>query len=157
VLAVLRLRASPLSPSAASNGMDFALCGGMRRRRRPSYAVPFIGFLGGHPAGKRGRRMAYRLFDSLLDVSAPSRRTKRRLTLPVSIGIHVLVLGAGIIVPMLIGDLPAPTISGAIKAFVVEAAPPPPPPPPPPAAAPRPTTAPKVPQARPVIDRPTFT
>jgi protein TonB len=102
--------------------------------------------------------MAYRFFDTLLDTNKPSRRSRRRLTLPVSIGIHVVVLAAVLIVPMMsFGDLPEPA-NGAIRAFLVEAAPPPPPPPPPPAAAaPRPLTAPKV-QPKPVAeDVPKFT
>jgi len=36
--------------------------------------------------------MAYKFFDTLLDSKAKGARTKRKLTLPVSIGIHLVVL-----------------------------------------------------------------
>src|SRR4051812_23333844 len=104
------------------------------------------GFLGGSIGlpRKRGRGMAYRFFDTLLDSKGPGR-TKRKLTLPVSIAIHLVVLAAVLVVPLLsFGALPEPVMNGAIRAFMVEAAPPPPPPPPPPPAAaasvPRPVT-----------------
>jgi len=103
--------------------------------------------------------MAYKFFDNLLDTTKGPRRSKRKLTLPVSIGIHVIVLAAVLVVPLLsLPDLPEPVMSGAIRAFLVEAAPPPPPPPPPPAAAaPRPMTVPKVQQPKPVTEVPKFT
>jgi protein TonB len=104
--------------------------------------------------------MAYKFFDTLLDPGTGARRTKRKLTLPVSIGIHLVVLAGVLIVPLLsYGDLPDPAINSAIRAFLVEAAPPPPPPPPPPpaAAAPRPVTAPKIEQPKPVVEEPKFT
>jgi protein TonB len=103
--------------------------------------------------------MAYKFFDTLLDSGTGIRR-KRKLTLPVSIGIHAIVLGAVVVVPLLsFNDLPDPVMNGAIRAFMVEAAPaPPPPPPPPPAAsAPRPVTQPKVEQPKPVVEQPKFT
>ena len=56
------------------------------------------------------------------------RRAKRKLTLPVSIAIHVGVLAAVLVGPLLsYNQLPEVTKAGAIHAFVVEAAPPPPP------------------------------
>jgi protein TonB len=103
--------------------------------------------------------MPYKFFDTLLDTSKGTRR-KRKLTLPVSIGIHAVVLGAVLVVPLLtFNDLPEPVMSSAIRAFLVEAAPAPPPPPPPPpaAAAPRPVTQPKVQQPKPVVEQPKFT
>ena len=103
--------------------------------------------------------MANKFFDTLLDTTGGGRRSKRRLTLPVSIGIHVVVLAAVLVVPLMsLPDLPEPVMSSAIRAFLVEAAPPPPPPPPPPAAAaPRPMTVPKIQQPKPVTDVPKFT
>jgi protein TonB len=105
--------------------------------------------------------MPYKFFDNLLD-SKRGGRTKRKLTLPVSIGIHVVVLGAVLLVPLLtFSELPDPVMSSAIRAYLVEAAPappPPPPPPPPPAAsAPKPVTQPKVEQPKPVVEEPKFT
>ena len=103
--------------------------------------------------------MPYKFFDTLLDTSTRARRTKGKL-IPISIGIHVLVLAAVVVLPLLsFNELPEPVMNGAIRAFLVEAAPPPPPPPPPPAAAstPRLVTAPKVVQPKPVVDPPKFT
>ena len=104
--------------------------------------------------------MAYKFFDTLLD-SKGARRPRRKLTLPVSIAVHVLILGAVIVVPLFhYNELPEPVMNGAIRAFLVEAAPPPPPPPPPPAAAmsaPRTVTAPKIVEPKPVTDEPKFT
>jgi protein TonB len=103
--------------------------------------------------------MTYKFFDTLLD-SGKGIRRKRKLTLPVSIGIHAVVLGAVVVVPLLsFNDLPDPVMNGAIRAFMVEAAAPPPPPPPPPppaAAAPRPMTQPKIVQPKP-MEEPKFT
>jgi hypothetical protein len=96
--------------------------------------------------------MPYKFFDNLLE-SKSAGKTKRKLTLPVSIGIHILVLGAVLLVPLLtFSDLPEPVMSSAIRAYLVEAAPPPPPPPPPPpaaASAPKTVTTPKVEQPKP--------
>ena len=62
--------------------------------------------------------MAYKFFDTLLDSKAKGARTKRKLTLPVSIGIHLVVLAAVLIVPLLsFGDLPEPVMSSAIRAL----------------------------------------
>jgi protein TonB len=104
--------------------------------------------------------MPYKFFDTLLDSTNRARRTKGKL-IPISIGIHVLVLAAVLVIPLLsFHDLPEPVMNGAIRAFMVEAAPPPPPPPPPPpaaASAPRVVT-PKVVQPKPVVvDQPKFT
>ena len=83
--------------------------------------------------------MTRRYFDTLIVSGGKGRGPKRRLTLPVSIAFHVVVLVAVIVLPLLSQpDLPEPVMSGAIRAYLVEAppaAPPPPPPPPPPAAA----------------------
>src|SRR5687767_3395406 len=80
------------------------------------------------------QRMQQRLFEDLLDSDMKVHKTKQGYTLPVSIAIHLLVLLAVVIVPLMTAEaLPEPT--SVVKAFFVEpqAAPPPPPPPPPPA------------------------
>ena len=107
--------------------------------------------------------MARRLFDNLLESGIAGQRKKKRVvSLPVSIGIHVAVLSAVILVPILMSnrDLPEPAL-GAVSAFFVEPAPPPPPPPPPPPAAAKPkaeVTPPKVEQPKPVqVQQPKFT
>jgi len=107
--------------------------------------------------------MARRLFDNLLESGVAGRRTKKRaVSLPVSIGIHVAVLTAVILVPILLSgrELPEPAL-GAVSAFFVEPAPPPPPPPPPPPAAAKPkaeVTPPKVVQPKPTpVEQPKFT
>lgn len=107
--------------------------------------------------------MARRLFDNLLESGwAGQRKKKRAISLPVSIGIHVAVLSAVILIPILLSgrDLPEPAL-GAVSAFFVEPAPPPPPPPPPPPAAAKPkavVTPPKVEQPKPVqVEQPKFT
>ena len=79
-------------------------------------------------------RMQQRLFEDLLDSDTRTHTTKQGYTLPVSIAIHLIVLVAVVIVPLMTSEeLPEPT--SVVKAFFVEpqAAPPPPPPPPPPA------------------------
>ena len=107
--------------------------------------------------------MARRLFDNLLDSGFAGRREKKRaISLPVSIGIHVTVLTAVILLPILLSDreLPEPAL-GAVSAFFVEPAPPPPPPPPPPPAAAKPkavVTPPKVEPVKPTpVEQPKFT
>jgi periplasmic protein TonB len=93
--------------------------------------------------------MARKYFDQLVVSGAKQKGAKRKLSVPVSLGIHAFVIGGIILVPLLITpDLPAPA-KGAINAFFVEAAAPPPPPPPPPAAA-----APKQAQVKPKIEQP---
>jgi protein TonB len=80
------------------------------------------------------QRMQQRLFEDLLDSDVKAHKTKQGYTLPVSVAIHVVVLLAVVIVPLMTAEtLPEPTSVGT--AFFVEpqAAPPPPPPPPPPA------------------------
>jgi protein TonB len=80
------------------------------------------------------QRMQQRLFEDLLDSDVKVHKTKQGYTLPVSIAVHVVVLLAVVIVPLMTAEaLPEPT--SVVKAFFVEpaAAPPPPPPPPPPA------------------------
>jgi protein TonB len=97
-------------------------------------------------------RMQQRLFEDLLDSDTTAHRTKQGYTLPVSIAIHLVVLIAVVVVPLLTSEeLPEPT--SVVKAFFVEpqAAPPPPPPPPPPA--PRAQTA----QPKPVATPPPVT
>lgn len=75
-----------------------------------------------------------RLFEDLVDSDVKKHGTAQSYTLPVSIAIHVVVLIAVVVVPLLTSaELPEP--AAAVKAFFVDpqAAPPPPPPPPPPA------------------------
>jgi periplasmic protein TonB len=103
--------------------------------------------------------MNRRFFDDLLESS--TRRTRkggRKLTLPVSIAVHAVILFAVIVVPYLrYNEMPEPAL-GTVHAFFVEpvAAPPPPPPPPaPPKAA---VAAPKISKPKPVvIEPPKFT
>ena len=78
--------------------------------------------------------MAGRFFEQLLDSNwRKDKKAKRSMTLPVSIAVHVVVLAAVVVVPLMSwGDLPEPD-QGAVRAFFVESAPAPPPPPPPPA------------------------
>ncbi|MBI3932511.1 MAG: hypothetical protein HY317_03790, partial [Acidobacteria bacterium] len=78
--------------------------------------------------------MERRLFEDLIESDVVAHRTGQSLTLPVSLAIHVVLLGAAVLVPVLTSEeMPEPT--SAVKAFFVEpAAPPPPPPPPPPPA-----------------------
>jgi protein TonB len=78
-----------------------------------------------------------------LDEALPRRN--RSLTAPLSIAVHLVVLGALVLVPVLSSsDLPEPATG--VRAFLVEppsvAAPPPPPPPAPAAAATRPAPQP---------------
>jgi len=90
--------------------------------------------------------MQLRMFESLVESDAVRRKTAQSQTLPISIGLHVVIILAVILVPLLTSEaLPEP--SAAARAFFVEppSAPPPPPPPPPPApkAANVPKTPPK--------------
>lgn len=97
--------------------------------------------------------MPSNFFDQLLDRNKTTG--KRKLTLPFSIGLHVVVLAAVIILPLLSWDtLPEPAGTN-IYAFFVEpaAAPPPPPPPPPPA----PAKALMTPKAKPKVEAPKAT
>jgi protein TonB len=102
--------------------------------------------------------MNQRFFDDLLDSS--TRRTKegkRKLTLPVSIAAHGVILFAVLVVPYLrYNELPEPAL-GTVRAFFVESEAAPPPPPPPPAAPKAAVAAPKVSKPKPVIQEPQFT
>jgi protein TonB len=87
------------------------------------------------------------MFESLVESDSVRHKTGQSQTLPISVGLHVVIILAVIIVPLLTSEaLPEP--SAAARAFFVEppSAPPPPPPPPPPApkAANVPKTPPKV-------------
>jgi protein TonB len=92
--------------------------------------------------------MAGRFFEQLLDSNwQKDPKAKRGLTLPVSIAIHVVVLAAVVVLPLMSwGELPEPD-KGAVRAFFVESAPAPPPPPPPPAP-------PKAAAMKPRVERP---
>jgi protein TonB len=88
--------------------------------------------------------MQQRLFEDLLDSDVRVHGTNKGKVLPVSVAVHVIILAAVIIVPLLKADvLPEPT--SAVRAFFVEPAAAPPPPPPPPPPAPKTATAPKTP------------
>src|SRR6185295_3230773 len=74
-------------------------------RRGMDLALPGVRSGTGLPTapGKRGRGMARRLFDNLLESGiAGQRKKKRAVSLPVSIGIHVAVLSAVILIPILL-------------------------------------------------------
>lgn len=99
--------------------------------------------------------MERRLFEDLIESDVVKHKTGQSLTLPVSVAIHLIVLGAVVVVPLLTAEqLPEPT--SAVKAFFVEPAAPPPPPPPPPPPAPKATVTPKV-QPKPIEEAPRFT
>jgi periplasmic protein TonB len=102
--------------------------------------------------------MAGRFFEQLLDSDWHNRpRAKRGKTLPVSIAIHVVVLAAVVVVPLMSwGELPEPD-QGAVRAFFVESAPAPPPPPPPPAPPKAAAVKPRVEQPRVKMETPTET
>jgi protein TonB len=81
--------------------------------------------------------MEQRLFEDLIDSDVVKHRTRQGMTLPVSIGVHLIVVTLMIVVPILTSqELPDPT--SVVRAFFVEPSAPaaPPPPPPPPAARP---------------------
>lgn len=66
------------------------------------------------------------------DIADPSVKvgTKQWYTVPFSILVHTLIIGAMVIVPLMATDV-LPTIGGSMSAFVATPPPPPPPPPPP--------------------------
>ena len=99
--------------------------------------------------------MEQRLFEDLIESDVVSHKGRKGYTIPVSIMVHVVVLLAVVVVPLLTSDeLPEPT--SAVRAFFVEPAAPPPPPPPPPPPAPKAAVVPKTPQ-KPMTDTPKFT
>ncbi len=77
-----------------------------------------------------------RLFEDLIESDTVAHRGKKGYTLPVSVAIHVTLLLALIVVPILT-SAELPDTSTALRAFLVEPAPAPPPPPPPPPPAPK--------------------
>ena len=113
-----------------------------------------------HPHVERRRRPragTHQFFDQLVFSGVKKHRGRvRALLLPATLALHVVVLAAVVLVPLLTPqDLPKPTTAGGILAFFVEPAAAPPPPPPPPAppkaaavAVPKPT---KVEAPRPVV------
>jgi periplasmic protein TonB len=104
--------------------------------------------------------MYRRFFDDLVESGTRrNKEGKRRLTLPVSIAVHGILLFAIVIVPYLRYSEMPELAEGTVRAFFVEPAAGPPPPPPPPAAAPKAATlAPKVSKPTPVIQQePKFT
>jgi protein TonB len=88
--------------------------------------------------------------DSLVESGPRELRVSRRLSPAVlSIAIHLLVVAAIVIVPLVVGDQVLPATTDAVRAFFVsppDVALPPPPPPPPPAGARALKAAPAVPQ-----------
>ncbi len=98
--------------------------------------------------------MQQRLFEDLIESDVVAHKTKQSLTMPISVGIHAVLVLAVVIVPILTSEeLPEPT--AAVRAFFVEPAAPPPPPPPPPPPAPRAPTTQRTP-VRPVTEAPRF-
>jgi protein TonB len=98
--------------------------------------------------------MAGRFFEQLLDSSGQRTKKGRSMTLPVSIAVHVVVLAAVVIFPLMSwGELPEPD-QGAVRAFFVESAPAPPPPPPPPAP-PKAATKPRIERPQMKVQTPT--
>jgi protein TonB len=96
--------------------------------------------------------MERRLFEDLIESDVVAHKTKKSLTLPVSIALHAIILLTIVVVPLLTSEvLPEP--NAAVKAFFVEPAAPPPPPPPPPPPAPKPINVPR-PVATPVPSDP---
>jgi periplasmic protein TonB len=98
--------------------------------------------------------MYRRFFEDLVESGTRrNKQGKRRLTLPVSIAVHVILLFAVVIVPYLRYSEMPELAEGTVRAFFVEPAAGPPPPPPPPAAAPKKATteAPKISKPKPVI------
>ena len=68
--------------------------------------------------------MARKFFDNLLDSGTPDpdekKGRRRALTLPVSIAIHVVVLIALVVVPLLsLNELPEPVGDNTVRAFFV--------------------------------------
>jgi periplasmic protein TonB len=82
----------------------------------------------------RPRAASRRFFDQLVVSGKAKRGRAKAWLLPVAAVLHVAVLGAVVLVPLLGSqDMPEPTTAGGIRAFFVEPAAAPPPPPPPPA------------------------
>lgn len=89
-----------------------------------------------------------------------NKEGKRKLTLPVSIAVHVILIFAIVVVPYLRYNETPELAEGTVRAFFIEPAQGPPPPPPPPAAAPKKpaTEAPKISKPKPVVqEEPKFT
>jgi protein TonB len=100
--------------------------------------------------------MERRLFEDLIESDVVAHKTKKSLTLPVSIALHAVILLAILVVPLLSSEvLPEP--NAAVKAFFVEPAAPPPPPPPPPPPAPKPVNVPRPVTTPPPTNPDTFT
>jgi periplasmic protein TonB len=100
--------------------------------------------------------MPGKFLEQLLDSDwRKTRKAKRGKTLPVSIAIHVVVLAAVVILPLMSwGELPEPD-QGAVRAFFVEAAPAAPPPPPPPPAPAKAAATPRVEKPQVKMEKPT--
>ncbi|MCM2254793.1 MAG: TonB family protein [Vicinamibacteria bacterium] len=95
-----------------------------------------------------------RLFEDLVDSSTKPHKTRQSATLPISVTLHTIFIGAVVLVPILTSEeLPEPT--SVVRAFFVEPAAPPPPPPPPPPPAPKAAQQPR-PQPKPMTEEPKF-
>ena len=82
--------------------------------------------------------MEQRLFEDLVDSDVKAHRTGQGLTVPVSVAVHVVLIGLVVVVPILYSeDFPEPAATAVIAFFEPPAPPPPPPPPPPPKAKPK--------------------
>jgi len=80
--------------------------------------------------------MERRLFEDLVESDVVAHEGRKGYMLPVSLGVHAIVLVGVVVMPLLsAGEQPEPT--SAVKAFFVEPSAPPPPPPPPPPPAPK--------------------
>ena len=99
--------------------------------------------------------MERRLFEDLIESDVVAHKTAQSYTLPVSLGLHAIVLLVVVVVPLLMSE-ELPEVTSAVKAFFVEPGAPPPPPPPPPPPAPKSAIQPKTPP-RPVEEAPKFT
>jgi protein TonB len=90
------------------------------------------------------------MFDSI--ITGQPRTTRREFApLAISWTVHVLVIGAVVLLPLLVAPSQLPAVPNELLTYVtVAAAPPPPPPPPPPPAAPQATPAVKRASPRPV-------
>src|SRR5687767_8427535 len=65
--------------------------------------------------------MERRLFEDLVESDVVAKKGRKGRTLPVSVAVHIIVLIAVVVVPLLSsGELPEPTT--AVKAFFVEPA-----------------------------------
>ena len=104
--------------------------------------------------------MERRLFEDLVDSDVKAHTTAQKLTVPMSVAVHVVLIGLAIVVPILYSeDFPEPAATAIVTFFEPPAPPPPPPPPPPPKPKRRKKPRPKIrPKPKPVVqEAPKFT